>query len=181
MNNPFSSHAPMSRRCYLLQSIAPAVIFSASLIAMQLLLASTLPMFLGPLFALIALVIILVAASTNPLVVPLGGSTFAFLAYSFPNLTLPKLPMATGVTLALLCLAIVVTCTLYLTALTMRRRRDASTQEYTDFALPAVLYVGGMILACTLLPYGEPITIVIACLFLPVAIHCRLLLKPTSK
>ncbi len=181
MNNPFSWHSPIGRTPYLLQSIAPAVIFSVALIAMQMSLASTLPSYLGPLFALIALAIILVAASTNPLVVPLGGSTLALLESCFPNLLLPKLPLETGIFLALLCLTIEVVCILRLIALTMCRRRDAGIQEYTDFALPFVLYLGGMVLACGLLAYGETATVLISCLVLPVAIHSRLLLKPTSK
>ncbi len=181
MNNPFSWRAPMGRGSYLLQSIMPAVIFAVALIAMQLALAAVLPTFLGPLSALIALAIILVAASANPLVLPLGGSSFALLVYGFPNLMMPKLPMETGILLALLCFALAVGCILRLLALTMRRRRDAGTQAYTDFALPAVLYAVGIVLSFALLAVGETATIFAACFFPPVAIHCKLLLKQSCK
>ncbi len=181
MNTPFSWHSPIGRTPYLLQSIAPALMFAVALIAMQLSLASTLPPYLGPLFALIAYVILLVAASSNPLVVPLGGSTLALLVSGFPNLLLPKLSIATGISLALLCFAIMVACLLRLIALTLRRCRDAGTQASSAFALSASLYVGGVVLAFGLRGHDEAVAIYILCALLPVALQCWLLLKPTCK
>ncbi len=175
MNSLFSPSGTMARGSYLAHSLVAALATVAGIVAMNYALSLALPAYLGPLFFLVTMAFILIAAAASPLILPLLVAGYILLHSA--SLCLWQ-PGALDIPLALLSFAVAVAGILRLFALAVRRRRDAGKSALSAFALPGGLYVGAAALGMGLMEHG-----IFALLFfpLPIAVQCLMLFQPSRR
>ncbi len=124
-----SFRAPLSCRAWLGHGAAASLIFVVALTAMQISLAAFLPPWMGPLFAMIFLVVALIASSASPMVVLIFILGYQAAAYGLEGARIPDCSSAIGAPLAIFFALVALVFCLRLIALAVRRRHDAGAMS----------------------------------------------------
>ncbi len=160
---------------------AASLLFVLALCAMQVALAAFLPTWIAPLFAMIFLLVGLIASAASPMV-PLGlvlGYTAA--GYCIGSAHLPECSPAVGAPLAIVfALAALLFC-LRLIVLAVRRLHDAGASATWVMALFGLLY-GALLFGAIEIATEGGITVAVEALWavflILVSVHMGLLLRP---